>query len=353
MTAEDTRTWLEGWIEIPGNWHVGASHIEMTLGDTEIRITLTATHIASLRNHTFPNIRGLSRVPDCGIETTGYAEYLLSFDGWGSWPADAPLRFKVGDVFVRIGRISPALALFCEEIYRSSDYMQKGFFESYSSLQIEGSTKPRDDASVALFYLNADYLRPLKSSARIQHLVDPSGPDPFPVTGKPSDILRRRVRVRKRIDALPAIALFNAAATEWGEARFLGFYRVLEFFFHRGALRDFGRMRRDPNISDETLLASSRLEKELPQLKALLRSALTAAESHNFVEFVGRHHLGIPKSIDEVSVALYGYRNTIVHAKESEIDRAVIPLPFATSSSAASWSWVVETIAERAIRRLT
>ncbi len=314
---------------------------------------MNRTNLDSLRRGRFPVISGLRQVRHCGFETASYAEYLIDIPGWGSWPAAKPLRFKIGEVSMEAGPISPALALLCEATYRSPNYFQTEFSDSYASLRIEGSPTPQADAQLALFYLNADYLRAVKAAAGIHHLVDPKEPNLQLEDGDPAKLVRRRVRSRERIATAEPVALFNQAAMEWGDSRFLGFYRVLEFYFYRGALSEFGRLRRDSSTSDAALLESSRLEKELPQLKALGRAALTRAEARKLIEYASHHGLADAKTLDDLLSALYVFRNKLVHAKESEIRKARIPNPFRLDEARGSWAWIAESLAVRAVRRLS
>lgn len=352
MSRDEIANWLQTAVEIPESWALGDNSLTIPIGSNGSSIRLGATHIKSLMAGTFPVGTGLSLVPNCGIESNGYAEYLIDVDGWGSWPTDKPLRFKLGNVQVQAGGLSPLLALVCESIYRSRDYFQSEFADSYASLRVEGSKTPRADASVALYYLNADYLPPVKSAAGIRHLIDPRDPDIPLESGTPEKLVRHRVRTRDRIAEVEPIILFNQAAMERGAARFLGFYRVLEFFSMRGTMTEYSRMRRDPSVPDEVLLASSRLDKELPQLQALARTVLTPAQARSLVSYVSRHKLATAKSSGEVVKAMYGFRNSLVHAKESEITRTWIPDPFTIERARGSWAWVAEWLAGRSIRRL-
>ena len=286
MHKDEIRFWLESIVEIPDTWTIGDDSLEVPVGSANGRVRFGAAQLRSLKAGKFPSGLDLSLVPNCGLEGNGYAEYLIDVDGWGSWPTSTPLRFKLGDALIQAGSLSPLMAMICESLFRSDDYFQSDFAEGYASLRIEGSISPRADALVALFYLNADYLPPIKSAAGIRQLIDPNNPDIPKESGTPEKLVRRRVRVRDRIADAEPIALFNQAAMEGGDARFLGFYRVLEFFFKRGAMAEYAIMRRDPTITDDALLASSRTEKELPQLQALARTVLTAAEVRAVTNYV-------------------------------------------------------------------
>lgn len=352
MKESEIRDWAESMVSIPSDWTIADDLLEIAFGDGTSTVRLSGKNIAALRDGSWPKGLHVSRAMHCGIETVDYAEYLIDIDGWGSWPAKSPLRFKICDTHVQAGAMSAGMALLFESIYSSDDYLQTDLSERYATLRIANSAAPKEDATMALFYLNLYYLRPLKSSVRIHHLVDLDNPDPYPFVGVPEKVVRRRTRTRKKINLLKPVALYNQATTDGGDSRFLGFYRVLEFFFFRGALAEFGNLRRDASVTDEELLKRSRLEKELPQLKALSRSVLTKSEQRSVVDYVNTHELAKASNFDEAVTALYGFRNALVHAKESEITRSAVPDPFKFESATGSWNWIAELIAQRAIRRM-
>jgi hypothetical protein len=149
------------------------------------------------------------------------------------------------------------------------------------------------------------------------------------------------------------LALFNSAAVSVGDDRFLGFYRVLEYYFQRASVQELGRLRRDPTISDDEFLSQLRFDRELPQLQALLRSVLTTSEASSFVEYAKYHKLSAAKTLKEFAEHLYRYRNSLVHAKESQIQTTRVPDPFSGIGSTGSWEWIVELAAARSIRRMS
>lgn len=259
----------------------------------------------------------------------------------------------MGDTLVRLGPISAALALVLEPYYRFKGAFQYEFYWGRSSLQVSAASKPREDALCALFYLNADYLRSARASARIQHLLDPNSTDAdYDFTPK----LAKRSRIRRRtaISATDPVRLFVFAANEFGEARFIGFYRVLEYYFARARASELAKARRDLSIADATLFKQIREDHgELSQLRAAVRSALRPAEAEAVVKYAVHHRLSKCRTIDQLSNALYAHRNALVHAKEAEIPRTIIPDPFVQEHGFEKWNWVVEHIAEKCIRRLT
>jgi len=350
----DLREWIETIVEVPDTWTLDGDSVQIRIGETERPIVLNRLALEQLReNKYFPSHPDLVLVPHCGITMGEYAEFLVDIEGFAGWPASEPLRFRLGATNVRVGDISPALALLLEPIYQSDDHLQMEFAEGYTTIQLDNSASPQVDAQLALFYLNADYLKPFRAAARIWHLADPKDPEAYPPAVDPDRMSRRRSRSRERLPLAEPIALFNAAAANFGEAKFLGFYRVLEFFFARGSLAEFGRRRRDLGVSDAQLLRDAKLDKELPQLKMLLASVLTAADQRSLCRYARHHGFTTDDSLESLAEALYRQRNSIVHAKEAEMRRTAVPNPFQSDSVHGAWEWVVEVAAAHAIRRLS
>lgn len=352
MHSEAIREWAEEWVEIPPTWSIDGSELSFAFGEGSPRLRLGGAELASWAHGSLPKHRELKYVPHCGIELIDYAEYIVDLEHIGQWPRDKPLRFRVGPAIVCLGPISAGLSLVLEPYYKIKEAFQDEFYESLSSLQIVGSLEPRRDALSALFYLNADYLRPARASARIAHLLDPQSravTDGF----EPQIRSRKRVRHREPLEALEPVRLFISAAASTGEARFLGFYRVLEYFFARARAQELSIVRRDLSVADSTFFKKIKDETgELPQLRAVVRSALRPKEAESVVRYVNYHRLAKCASVDDASNALYAYRNAMIHAKEAEMSRTVLPDPFMDQGSDDKWNWVVELIAEKCNRRL-
>lgn len=348
----NTLAWAEQFIDVPPEWAVREESLSLLFGLEGPRLSFHLPRLKRWRNGEFPKHSLLRLVPHCGVEVADYAEYLVDLEHIGQWPRDKPLSFRVGGTLVRLGAVSAATALILEPHYRLKQAYQDEFYETLSSIQIRGSLKPREDAQAALFYLNSDYLRPVKAAARILHLIPPSDVDKdAPPFGPLAS--RKLVRTRPAIGELVPVQLYNAAASSSGEPRFLGFYRVLEFFFGRARKAELAAARRDPSLPDSTFFKRIREERgEIPQLQAAIRSALTPAEKQMLVSFANHHQLAKCSSIDDVSKALYDFRNSIVHAKEEEAHRSRVPDPFRSGDDAEKWPWVAEFLAGKCIRRL-
>lgn len=348
----NTLAWAEQFIDVPQEWAVREEALSLLFGPDGPRLSFNLPRLKRWQDGEIPKHSLLRLVPHCGVEVADFAEYLVDLEHIGQWPRDKPLTFRVGSALVRLGAVSAATALLLEPHYRLKQAYQDEFYESLSSIQIRGSLKPREDAQTALFYLNSDYLRPVKAAARILHLIPPGDVEKdAPPFGPLAS--RKLVRTRPPIGTLVPVQLFNAASTSSGEARFLGFYRVLEFFFGRARRAELAEARRDLSLPDSVLFKRVRDERgELPQLQAAIRSALTPAEKRMLVRFANHHNLVKCSSIDEVSTALYEFRNSIVHAKEEEASRSRVPDPFRVGDETEKWPWIAEFLAGKCIRRL-
>lgn len=348
----DLASWLEEWVEVPPDWRISSSAVELSFGSGSPSLTIRGKELANWMDGQLPRTAGLTYVAHCGIELPGFAEYLIDVEHLGQWDRESPLTFKVGKTTVRLSAISAGVAALLEPYYRYKHAYQYEFYENYSTIQLLGSQSPRVDAVAALYYLNSDYLRAAKASATIVHLVDPKEPAPWEAF-QPRPIRRYRIRTRPQLAALIPGQLYVGAAAEYGDARFLGFYRVLEFFFNRARVAELSRARRDFSVSDEAFLKSVRdLHGELAELSSLLRSVLSSAECGKLCRYLSHHRLANCSTADDLAKALYAHRNALVHAKENRSERKVVPDLFAPNKSTERWSWVVEFLADRAIRKL-
>ena len=301
----------------------------------------------------FPRIDGLSLIPNFGFSWKRYYEYLIYLEGWGEWPIDKPLRFRLNHTLIEVGKATAAFALLLEPIYYEKHIGQEEFME-FSTIRLIHADKTEVYSLLqeALYYLNSDYLKHIQGVAVLKRLYTDSDIVYGPPRNRSLLLTRSRVRTRARHRAVAPLALFNDAASNWGEQRFLGFYRVLEYFFHRSVLDQVARARYNQSMTEEEIVELARTQRELPQLINLINTLLTNSEKNTLIGFTTRRKvITIPK-ISTLEEALYQFRNGLVHAKEAEIRRAQLPDPFAESTLIETWNQVAETLAASAIKRL-
>lgn len=315
---------------------------------------LSTSDLRGLLRHKLPAIPGLSLIERCGVHWQGYSEFLVNLYSGDEWPAGKFLRFKVGPVGVTVGLASPAFVLLMESVYESEDDVQYGF-ATHETIRIFPASPDaaKDLLQQALFYLNSNYLWPVGGSASLACLYLPSDHlEPAFVRHLP-DLFRSRVRSHPPLADNAPLLIFNDAITQAGEARFLMFYRVLEYFFHRAVLIDLATARYDKGISNDFLVHIARDQKELPQLTRLILGSFTPPWRKRLASFAARKRLITKPDITLLPPALYSYRNSLVHAKELELGRVTLPDPFRGDETAENWMPIVEECASRAIRRFS
>ncbi len=339
--------------EVPDACTVSAGSLCVRVAPGVPDLLLRGRALQTLLDGGLPTVTGLHFYRHCGFRWADYTEILVWLDGTGGWTADRDVPFALGDVAVRAGLASPAMCVLMTPAYWNDIEVN---FELGISLRFFGSA-PQDLRALlanALFYMNSHYLHSHGTSMAVQHLL--SAEDIQDITQYDSVPRLQRTRQRRRavfVDT-PPLELYNAACRAYGEARFLGFYRVLEFFFSRAHLAEIERLRHDPTVTADALLKVASGHQERPQLRTLLESALTPAQRRRLLVLAERHAL-LPAltTVASLAEALYAFRNSVVHAKERELVRTALPNPLEPSSPVLSgWTVVVEHIAVCAIRRL-
>ncbi|MDX2056701.1 MAG: hypothetical protein SFV24_02795 [Gemmatimonadales bacterium] len=329
-----------------------ANGLDIALPPSSAEIRFSSANCRQIRGGRRPQIDGLTYYDHCGFHFADTAEFLFYLSAWGEWPVESALRFRIGGTLVTVGRVSPVLPLLFEPYYRDK-YVLQYEFARYSSIRLTGvsADEARSVVHSALFHLNARYLAPAKTGAQIMHLLPPGRPYEQPSEDDLGRITRRRVLTRPRLKTLEPGLLFNAASTEEGEARFLGFYRVLEFYFTRALEEDIERLRLDGNTTARDLIAVARERTELDMLRRLLNAALTTAQRTSLLAQLQYRRLASRKPSTDLAGALYAFRCSLVHAKQAELHRTRIPDPLVEDSTLGSWNYLVRRCAELTIRR--
>jgi len=225
-------------------------------------------------------------------------------------------------------------------------------FEGYTSIRLAPLTIQHAPTVLdqALYYLNSDYLAPLKTGAQVFHLADPA--DLLePPWEKAERVPRKRLRTRPLLPQRPPLLLFNEASVALGEGRFLGFYRVLEYFFKAGFEREVARLRMDQAISVTELVKVARERSEEEQLARLLHVSTTPAAKRRFASWARSKRLIAKESFELLPQALYAYRCAIVHAKAQEVHRTRLPDPLQHSDGLSAWQDITRELAIAAMKR--
>ncbi|MBN2267656.1 MAG: hypothetical protein JW725_04970 [Candidatus Babeliaceae bacterium] len=303
---------------------------------------------------------------DYGITFGNYSEFFITIShpnySWlnekSAWPADKPLKFKIEEVFVTVSSASRLLAMLTESHFRDSDYHQNDF-TWFSSVSLIGAAKDqaKDFFHKAVYYLNAHYLRPLKIYANLlgisAHFEDPLGLyDGTNAEAAFKRLTRHRLRKRSDFHRKEPLILYNHACSASGTSQFLSFYRVLEFFFRRNILLEIEQYRKDLSYSAEDIFSLATSRNEPDQLSQLFKSILTSSQKKNLAEYAHRHGLIKGKTVNDLYKGLYSFRNSIVHAKEQDLNTTNLPDPFVIDEQLDRWIYIARECADSAIKRL-
>ena len=335
---------------VDGYLVAGPGMLDVRVEGESQHIQLRGKALDRLLSGDLPELSGLQFFPHCGFRWQGTAELLVSIDGFVDMPSDGDFRFKLGDATVSVQEASPALHALMTPAYWND--IEEDFRFGWS-LQIRGIGEGdlRQHVSNALFQLNSHYLRGYRASVAVHHAL--SRDEIVEIEEDPGlRLTRKRIRKRPFLEDLAPLDLYNAASTNWGDARFLTFYRVLEFFFGRAVELEIEEMRRSERVSAAQLIARAQRRDELTQLIALVDSVLTPAARLSLDAFLARRGLIRTQDKNALPTGLYAFRNSVVHAKEQEIARIAIPNPLeAEDKPMRAWTYVVAEVARGAIRK--
>jgi len=313
------------------------------------------------------DVRKLKYHRDCGISFHNYSEFFITIehpqyfflDLPSDWPVTVPLRFRVGDVSIVVGEASPLIVLLMESHYRDSDVHPDGF-SSFATVRLHGVDNKLAEASFhkALYYINSHYLKPVGLVVALRH-VESDFDDPlglFYGTSEPEEafkkIIRRRIRQRDDFINTEPLILYNHACISSGNESFISYYRVLEFFFTRAILANIEILKNDPSASAQDILNSATARNEEQQLRNLITRILTPSQKNKIFEYAKAQSLIKEAKLHEFVSGLYTFRNSLVHAKEKQLQKTTLPDPFVTNSNIKKWTYIVAVCAERAIRQL-
>lgn len=245
-----------------------------------------------------------------------------------------------------------------EPVYQNSDYAQYSFHK-YTTLKIINVAQEnhKDYASKAIFYLNVHYLKPTGQYAYLEHLIpaDNDGVDhisAFEAIEIDKVVGRKRIIKRDDFEAVEPLILYNHACGLRGDDQFHGFYRVIEYFFTRYQEKRLAELRYDTDVQTANLLDEVLLRQEIQFLQRMLLWGITSALREKLCNFAFYHGLVEDSSFDKLVRGLYQFRNSVVHAKEKELELTFIPDPFEQNRQLPKWIYIAKTFAERLIKKL-
>ena len=299
-----------------------------------------------------------------GIKFKNYFEICINIshheytfmDESNEWRA-TPLKFKIGNNQFEIGPISNLMVLLTEPIYSDNNI---GFYDfdrfATIKLSLNDGLDYKEEFCKALYYLNSYYLKPIGFHATLMRL-DSSDDDPLDILyeNEVEDVFKKASRKRnfkrKNFISIEPLNLYNEAMGKHGEQRFMLLYRILEFFISRAIKKKIVDMRYDTTISEEEILKAISLKNEEQQLSNLLKEVLTPSNKRRLSEFCNSNGLIDGSEFNKVCMSLYAYRNSLVHAKETEIERTSFPDPFEDKEHTNLWANIVDEIARKCIKK--
>lgn len=268
-----------------------------------------------------------------------------------------PLKFNIGNTSYEISLASPLFVLLFEPIYRDSDF-QYGF-QSYASVKIFCHNKNlvRANLQKALYYLNSSILKRIGFIASVHHLEIPYS-DPLDLWSNDIDDIFDTLKshnLTNKIDlvSIEPLAFYNAAITSKGDDKFLHLYRIFKFFMNRSRLEKLKKVRNNPNYSEEDILKFIDNRNEESLLTNLINESLVGRNQvkQKILNLAVMNKLIQNYEIKNLVKSLYKFRNSIVHAKEKEINNTIIPDPFVKSTKRDLWIEIISNISIETIRK--
>lgn len=331
---------------------------EIHIEQIDKKLFLTYEHINDLDNLRRPDdISNFKFIGSHGIKFRNYYEMpilinhkYITFNIDEYWPI-RKLTFKIADNQIEISPVSAAfhsvMAVFFEAKYSIE-------LENFASIKIviNNGADYQNEFCKALYHLN----RSLGEVDLYAEMFPEISGKYLSYSTSYNDLLVKVKRVknisRSNFKKVQPLKLYNNAATLKGEMRFLSLYRILEFYMETGFEKHIDSIRYDPTQSNDDLAKEFRNNREIDQLRALLTDALTDSNKKSIINYCKTHSLIQSEgNFKEVVNSLYRYRNSIVHAKEKEIDRTLITSVFDKDEEQQHWIKILENICIKCINK--
>ncbi|WP_445664400.1 hypothetical protein [Fodinibius sp. AD559] len=357
---------VEGEISEDFSPRVTENYVAIDTRSNERELRLVKKDLEKIYSREFPKKRELQLYPDCGFSFNFYGEFLIDVhhpdlihltSTTDRLPTD-PLQFKIDDVLIEVGPASDLFIFLFQPKYRNGDIYPDGFSE-FGTLKILNCPQNefKDYVTKGLYYFNSYYLKRTNMVAHIEHFVSVDDEnyhefERFNSMDIDEVVGRTRVRARNNFHATEPLELYNYAITQKGDDQFLAFYRILEFFFNRYKKKRLEELRFDKNISEQKIIEEITLIREEQYIVKMLNWSLTDSMQKKLYEYAFHHSLITSNSFSQLCSKLYEFRNSIVHAKESELDKTQIPDPFQHNSQTQNWIFITKFISERLIKDL-
>jgi hypothetical protein len=298
-----------------------------------------------------------------GFSYDNYAEFFIGNDsdylyGLYGYNTNINLRFNIAEYHIEINSVSSLCSILLEPYYSKylDEIADRGLEEYFYTIKIYNApTSLHKDLLIkALYYLNSHYMRKADTFVKVYNilpknheaLINDSDID------KEVNIKRKKTITRKDFISIEPIILFNHASTQDKENQFIGFYRILEFFFNRSLENELKKLRFDSTKSEKEIIQTIQKKDERYLLFMMLNNTLTIAEKKRIVSFLLSKSLIDKNKFEYFCNKLYEYRNSLVHAKENQIDYTKLPDIFNEFKDYQDWNAVIRLLAKKCIERL-
>jgi len=340
-------------------YHQTDSNLEIIFNTPKIKLQLSKKALKSLLNGCLiDSIKQFKYYNHYGFSFENYGEFFIGndssslYDLYGSITG-IDLSFKIGSSCIEISSVSKFCKILLEPYY--SKYLEyiadRGLEEYFYTIKIYDTPieQHKELLLKVLYYLNSHYIQKTGNFVTIYHVLEDY--DTL-IDDTDKNIERKRIRTRKDFISIEPIKFFNHASTQNKENSFLGFYRILEFFFYRALENELKKQRFDPSISEKSIIKTIQKKDERTLLFSLLNKTLTDSKKRKIVSFLFNKSIIEKGKFDFFCNKLYDYRNSLVHSKEYQIDTTNIPDLFSESKEYKIWNYVIRDIAKICISRL-
>lgn len=259
-----------------------------------------------------------------------------------------PLVFDIDLNKFIVGPGSPLFVLLTEPVYSSKFFRE---FDSFITITMLLNDTNNDDYksefTKALYVINAEAFKDSDYTASLLYLNQSVEYEEYE-DDEVSDDFQQEIDNFINIEPL---ALYNYAQALYGVHRFLHLYRILEFFMNRAFEAKLKGMRYDKSISESQLISHLKPKGELKLLENLVDECITVTKKEELIDIALSNNLISERNYSVLIRKLYEFRNSVVHAKETQIENAVIPDPFELDFTVDNWIGIVSELARQCIAK--
>lgn len=357
---------------IENNEHLFGS-LKYSIHDNEVVISphkkIKDIHLSMDQLNTLANkqlvcdISNIKYHSNYGFSLEDYGEFFIGSDSTTAYDIYGgidyiDIKFRIGKSYLEFSRVSDLCSLLLEPYFSKKAYYieDRGLKEYYYTLKIFNVEQNlhKDLVLKALFYINSLFLNGIERKYGIIQVL-PEGYDESTLCNNESEYelsLESRNLKTKDLMHVEPLYLYNDACIQSPSNQFLGFYRVIEFFFDRGVESTLKIMRKDAKISENEIINYVRGKDEKKLLRGLLDYALSDEEKFTITDFAFKNKIIDKIKFEKVSEKIYEYRCAIAHAKESHKDSIILPDIFFENHDRKIWTDIAKMLAEIVINKL-